>query len=40
MEGVAVMKQLLKYNNGTIAEKLGLGRTTLWRMQKNAGMEE
>ena len=40
MEGVAVMKQLLKYNNGTIAEKLGLGRTTLWRMQKNAGLED
>lgn len=37
MEGVTAMKNLLKYNNGTIAEKLGLGRTTLWRIQKSVG---
>ena len=37
VEGVAEMKRLLKYNDNTIADKLGLGRTTLWRMQKKSG---
>lgn len=37
MEGVAEMKRLLKYNDNTIADKLGFGRTTLWRMQKKSG---
>ena len=40
LQGVAVMKRILKYNNSTVADKLGLGRTTLWRMQKNAGISE
>lgn len=40
LEGVTVMKQMLKYNNAMISEKLGLSRTTLWRIQKNAGLEE
>lgn len=37
VEGVAEMKRLLKYNDNTIADKLGFGRTTLWRMQKKSG---
>lgn len=37
VEGVAEMKRLLKYNDNTVADKLGLGRTTLWRMQKKSG---
>lgn len=40
LQGVAVMKRILKYNNSTVADKLGLGRTTLWRMQKSAGGHE
>ena len=35
LEGVALMKRYLRYNNSIIADKLGLGRTTLWRMQKS-----
>lgn len=37
VEGVAEMKRLLRYNDNTIADKLGFGRTTLWRMQKKSG---
>lgn len=36
MEGVTAMKRLLKYNDNTIADKIGLGRTTLWRLSKKA----
>ena len=35
LEGVSLMKHYLRYNNSIIADKLGLGRTTLWRMQKS-----
>ena len=35
LEGVGLMKRYLRYNNSIIADCLGLGRTTLWRMQKN-----
>ena len=38
VEGVAEMKMgCLASNDNTIADKLGLGRTTLWRMQKKSG---
>ena len=40
LEGVALMKRVLRYNNSIIADKLGLGRTTLWRMQKSVAAEE
>ena len=30
------MKQILKYNNAKIAEKLSLSRTTLWRLKKSS----
>ncbi len=40
LAGVESMKRILKYNNSIIADKLGLSRTTLWRMQKNAGMTD
>ena len=36
-DGIAAMKKYLKYNNSVIADKLGLGRTTLWRMLKKDG---
>ena len=32
--GIDRMKQLLKYNNDKIAERLSLSRTTLWRLKK------
>ena len=40
LAGVAAMKRILKYNNSVIADKLGLGRTTLWRIQKKAGVSD
>ena len=40
LAGVAAMKHILKYNNSVIADKLGLGRTTLWRIQKKAGVSD
>ena len=40
LAGVAAMKRILKYNNSLIADKLGLGRTTLWRIQKKAGVSD
>ncbi|MCR5088758.1 MAG: sigma 54-interacting transcriptional regulator [Oscillospiraceae bacterium] len=35
MPGISTMKRILHYNNSIVADKLGLGRTTLWRMQKS-----
>ncbi len=35
MAGVALMKRILRYNNSIVADKLGLGRTTLWRIQNS-----
>ena len=35
IEGIDAVKQALKYNNDTIAEKLGMSRTTLWRMYRH-----
>lgn len=40
LAGVAAMKRILKFNNSVIADKLGLGRTTLWRIQKKAGVSD
>ena len=34
-DGIAAMKKYLKYNNSVVADKLGLGRTTLWRMTRD-----
>ena len=33
-KAVNVVKQMLGYNNDTIAEKIGISRTTLWRLMK------
>lgn len=32
--GILCMKEILKFSNATIAEKLGISRTTLWRILK------
>ena len=34
LAGIEDLKQILKYNNETIAGKLSIGRTTLWRILK------
>ena len=39
LAGLEEIKRLLKYNNDTIAKKLSLGRTTLWRITKGAAQE-
>ena len=39
LAGLEDMKRILKYNNETIAEKLSLSRTTLWRITKGAAGE-
>jgi len=36
LAGIDTMKQILKYNNAKIAEKLSLSRTTLWRLKKSS----
>ena len=38
LAGLKDPKQVLRYNNNTIAEKLSLSRTTLWRL--TSGREE
>lgn len=36
LAGIADLKTILKYNNETIARKLSVGRTTLWRILKES----
>lgn len=37
LAGLKDLKQVLRYNNNTIAEKLSLSRTTLWRLTSGRG---
>lgn len=39
LAGLKDLKQVLRYNNNTIAEKLSLSRTTLWRLTSGRGSE-
>lgn len=34
LDGIQEIKQILKYNNDQIGERLGISRTTLWRLRK------
>ncbi len=36
LDGIELIKRILKYSNSEIAEKLSLSRTTLWRLKKQA----